>query len=642
MACVVCNADSASFAVTIPEALTLALRHHQGGRLTEAQAIYAKIVAADPTHAQALHLMGVIAHQTGRNALAVDLIHRAIASSPHDAAFHSNLGAALIELRRFDDAITALRHANELRAGYAEALYNLGNALCAGGRVEEAVAKYRSALALAPKDPEMHNNLGAALAELGCLEEAIARFHDALRLRPGYVEALGNLGSALKDEGHVDEAIRIYRETLHLQPGRAYTHSDLLLALHFSNGVEAQVIFREHLRWNDLHAKPHATECAPFPNTADPNRRLRIGYVSPDFREHSVALFSENLLACHDREKVAVYCYAELRRPDPSGFRARIGPTMWRETTGLTDAEVAAQVRRDEIDILVDLAGHTGFHRLLAFARRPAPVQVTYLGYCDTTGLDAMDYRLTDAHADPQENHDHLHSEKLIRLPDCAWCFRPPEAAPEVPAPPAATSGTITFGCFNAVPKITAEILGIWARILNAVPASRLLLKASGLRDGPACARILGILASSGVPAERVTLAPYAPTRAAHLALYGSVDIALDTFPYHGTTTTCEALWMGVPVITLAGKTHVSRVGVSLLTNAGLPELIAHTATDYARLATSLANDDACLSELRATLRGKMKASPLMDAPRFARNIEQAYREMWGTWCAKQNRPAAS
>jgi predicted O-linked N-acetylglucosamine transferase (SPINDLY family) len=309
---------------------------------------------------------------------------------------------------------------------------------------------------------------------------------------------------------------------------------------------------------------------------------------------------------------------------------------VWREIGAVTDADAAELIRRDGIDILVDLAGHTFGNRLLLFARRPAPVQVTYLGYCDTTGMNAIDYRLTDALADPPGTTERLHTERLVRLPDCAWCFRPPEGAPPVSPPPFERTGGITFGCFSAIPKLTEEALRLWSRILLAVPRSRLLLKNVAFREVATQSRIRALLESAGIAADRIELLGPTPDIAGHLATYGHVDIALDTFPYHGTTTTCEALWMGVPVITLAESAHASRVGVSRLTHAGLPEFIAADQDDYARIAVQLAADTNRLADLRSHLRSRMAASPLMDAPRFAQNVEAAYREMWRKWCAEE------
>jgi predicted O-linked N-acetylglucosamine transferase (SPINDLY family) len=721
--------------VTIQQAFELALGHHQSRRLAEAEAIYRQILAVEPRHADALHLLGVIAGQTGRNDLAVDLIGQVIALKPGDFEAYNNLGVVLRDNGQLDEAIVAYRQAIALKPNYAEAHNNLGNALQDKGQADEAVAAYRQAIALSPnyaeayinlgnglldkgqldeaiaayrqavalnphlpaahnnlgnalrdkgqlneaiascrqavalnpRLPAAHNNLGNALQDKGQLDEAIAAHRQAIALKPNYAEAqsnLGNallakgqlnaaiaayrqaialkpnlpqaylnLGTALLDTGHLDEAIAAYRQACALKPNNSEAHSNVALALHYHPGVEARAIAEEHERWQRQHAEPLRPFIKPHANDRDPQRRLRVGYVSADFCEHSVAFFLEGVLACHDAGQVEVFCYANVARPDAVTARLQRLAGHWREISRRADVEVAELIRHDQIDILVDLAGHTAGHRLLLFARQPAPVQVSWLGYPDTTGLQAMDYRLTDALADPPGTTEHLHSEQLIRLPESAWCYRPAAEAPPVSVLPALAAGQITFGCFNALPKISGPQLQLWSGILRDVPGSRLLLKNRGLRDPSTQEHLRARLEEAGVAQERIELVAYARNLAEHLALYSRVDIALDTFPYHGTTTTCEALWMGVPVVTLAGKTHTSRVGVSLLTNAGLSELIARSPEEYAQLAATLAGDLPRLSRLRGTLRGRLEQSPLMDAPRFARDIEAAYRTMWRHWC---------
>ena len=589
-----------SAGVTIPEAFQLAMEHHQAGRLAEAEGIYRQILAVEPNHADALHLLGVIAGQAGRHDVAADLIGKAIALAPADAAFHSNFGLALSEL----------------------------------GRSEEAIGAYRRAIQLNPNFSEAYNNLGVALVEQGRLDEAIVAYDRALQLKPHNAEVHVNLGNALKEQGRLDEAIASYRLALQLKSNQKMAHSNLLLCLHNITGSDLNTLFVEHRKWDEVHAEPLRKLILPHCNDRDPERRLRVGYVSPDFRGHPVAYFAEGVLGSHDRSQVEVYCYADLLREDDISQRLRGCADHWRKITGKADWRVADLIRKDGIDILVDLAGHTACNRLLVFARKPAPVQVTYLGYPNTTGMKAMDYRLTDGYADPPGTTEHLHSEELMRLPGSAWCYRPPEGAPLAGPAPVLNRGYVTFGCFNARPKMTEEMLALWARLLMAVPGSRLLLKNPGFREASVRERAMGMLVKCGMTAERVEFMGKVPSVAGHLATYERVDIALDTYPYHGTTTTCEALWMGVPVITIAGRTHASRVGVSLLTNAGLPELIAGNAEQYVEIAAKLAADIPRLAELRANLRERMAASPLMDTPRFARNVEEAYRQMWRAWCA--------
>ena len=721
--------------LTIEQALQIARQHHQAGQLPQAEALYRQILAQQPHHPDALHLLGVIAYQAGRNDLAVDLIRRALALKPnfgeaygnlgnalraagqldaaiaacrqalallpHHAQAHSNLGVALKAQGQLDAAIAAYRQALALNPHYAEAHSNLGNALKDQGQLDAAIAAYRQALALnpnyaeaygnlgvalqaqgqfaaaiaahrqalalkpnypeahsnlglalqaqgqlaaalaafrqalalQPNFPEAHNHLGNALRAEGQLDAAIAEFRQALALQPNFPEAYSNLGTALQNTGQLDAALAAFRQAVALAPDDAGIHSNFILALHYHPACDAQTIAAEHRHWNLRHAAPLKKFIQPHTNDRNPERRLRIGYVSPDFRGHAVAPMVLPLLAAHDHGPWEIFCYAQVERPDAMTEKFRAVADHWRSTVGLSDERMAGLIRQDQIDILVDLAGHTAGNRLLVFARKPAPVQVNRQGYPNTTGLTAIDYRMTDAHADPPGLSDTLHSEQLLRLPRTNWIYQPPENCPALVPLPAGLP--VTFGCFNNLAKVTEPMLKVWARILAAAPGSRLLLKALGLASPDVRQRVLALFQGEGIAPERVELLGWSQSEAEHLALYQRVAIGLDPFPYHGTTTTCEALWMGVPVITWAGQTHVARVGVSLLTNLGLPELIAENAAEYVRIAAALAGDLPRLSALRATLRQRMAQSPLLDAPRFAREIEAAYRQMWRTWCAQ-------
>ncbi len=754
--------------MTVPQALELALQHHQAGRLAEAEALYRQILAVEPGHADALHLLGVVAHQVGRHDVAVELIRQAISLLPTAPAFFSNLGGAYEKLGRHEEAVTAFRRAIELnpdypeahnnlgnvlriqrqtgeavaafrraiqlRPDYAEALSNLGNALTDQGNLDDAIDAFRQAIHLRPDLPEAFSNLGAALRERGdlddaliCLrralelnpdlpatlnnlsvvlrdlgrdeeavascqralqlrpdyasaynnlglalvkqwrlEEAVVAYRRAIQLQPGYAPAYNNLGLALAHVGHLDAAIEAYNRVIQLKsdlsrvhgqlgkspadqgqipeanptfrnsvrrtPGSAEAHSNLLLILHYPAEADPPSLAAEHRRWDEIHAKPLAGLIGVHGNTRDPERRLRVGYVSPDFREHSVAFFLEGLLSAHDREKVEVFCYADSMGEDGFTARFRGYAAHWRQITGKNDAQVAELIREDGIDILVDLAGHTAGNRLLVFARKPAPVQVTYLGYPDTTGLAAMDYRLTDAQADPPGTTEHLHTEQLVRLPEVLACFRPPDAAPPVRPLPALARGQVTFASFHNMAKLNDRLLEHWATILQQTPHSRLMIVASGLDQISTRQRFIEFFGRHGVGAERLAFTGRA-SLAQYLALHHEVDLMLDSHPFSGHTVSCHALWMGVPMVTLAGASYCSRMVASVLTSVGLPELIAHSPAEYVEIATALAADLPRLAALRSSLRARMAASPLMDAPRFARNVEQAYRQMWRAWC---------
>ena len=370
-----------------------------------------------------------------------------------------------------------------------------------------------------------------------------------------------------------------------------------------------------------------------YANVREAARRLKIGYVSPDFRGHSVAYFVEPLLKGHDRQAVEVFCYAEVTRPDTVTAHLQGLVDHWLVTVGLSDEELAERIRADGIDILVDLAGHTANNRLRVFARKPAPVQVTWLGYPNTTGLEAIDYRLVDAVTDPVGEADAWASETLVRLEGGFLCYGGLKDAPEPTVPPCLKTGTVTFGSFNNPAKVSAATFDAWATLLSRLPQARLLLKGKPFADAATRALFLARLGERGVAAERVELVAWLPGTAAHLALYHRVDIALDPFPYNGTTTTCEALWMGVPVVTLRGDRHAGRVGASLLSQIGLTDLIANSVEEYVEIALALARNPGRLDDLRRALRPRMAASPLCDGRAFARKMEAAFRTMWQVWC---------
>jgi protein O-GlcNAc transferase len=586
--------------MTVRQQLDSAMTHHRAGRLAEAERIYRDVLAQDSNQPDALHMLGVLSGQMGQLDTAVELIRRAIRIKPESALAQNNLGTTLAKQGQIDEAIAALRQAILLKPDYADAYYNLGS----------------------------------ALRETEWLGEAIDCFREAIRIKPDSAEAYNNLGSTLKRIGELDEAITTFREAIRLKPDYTDAHCNLVFALQFHPGYDAKMILEELRRWNQRHAEPLRKFIRPHTNNRDSDRRLRIGYVSADFRIHSVSRFLLPLLCHHDHGAFEIICYSDVLKSDGVTDRLRACSDRWENIVGWTDERAADKVREDEIDILVDLAGHTGGNRLRVFARRPAPVQVSYLGYPGTTGLSEIDYRLTDSLADPPGKTESLHSEKLWRLPVCNWCFSEPEDDPTVGPLPAEAGGSICFGTFNNFAKASPTIMDLWAEIVIATPLSRLLIKSRGLGDKSVREQIYRRFASRGVQPDRLEIRGHEPNVVSHLAAYNRMDIALDTFPYHGTTTTCEALWMGVPVVSLAGQTHVSRVGVSLLNSVGLPELIAQMQKEYVEIAIELAKDLPRLAKLRHMLRPRMRASPLMDAPRFARNIESAYREMWRDWCA--------
>lgn len=546
---------------------------------------------------------------------------------------YNNLGNALSVLGRMPEAIAFYERALTLRPDNATVHNNLANTLVRIGQAQEAMAHYRRALRHRPESAHIHNNLGNVLATLGKAREAIIHYQKAVALRPDNAEAHGNLANALAACGRADEACERFERALALAPNDAATYSNLLLVLNANARFDAAAVYVAHRRYAERFEDPLKPSWPRHANDRSPERPLRIGYVSADLRRHSVAWFIEPVLAHHDREQFEIYAYHGHEIEDEVSDRLRAHVTRWRRLVGLADADVARGIQEDGIDVLVDLSGHTAMNRLPVFARKPAPVQVTWLGYPNTTGLTSMDYRITDRFADPDGMTEPFHTETLWRLPQSFSCYRPPAPAPAVGAAPRAETGVVTFGSFNNRSKIGPEVVALWARVLRGVPGSRLLLKGKGYDDESVRQALVDGFRAHGVGGERLQLAGGNDSHLEHLRHYHRIDIALDPFPYNGTTTTCDALWMGVPVITLAGATHVARVGVSLLSHLGLTDWIAGSPQDYVEIAARRAVDAQGLGELRRQLRARMASSPLTDAGAFTRHLESAYRSLWRRWC---------
>jgi predicted O-linked N-acetylglucosamine transferase (SPINDLY family) len=513
----------------------------------------------------------------------------------------------------------------------AEEWHRLGVAAYQHGNHQAAAEHIGRAIALRPDQAIFHSNLGNVLKDLGQPDNAVASYERALELNPDLALVHNNLAVALSAQGNLDDAIGSYRRALELNPDLVQAHSNLLYSLNFCPGYDARSVYEEHRRWDQRYAEPLAKSIQYHVQDRSPHRRLRVGYVSPDFRQHPVGLFMLPILARHDPENFEIYCYSSVARPDEITENCCAHAQVWRSVVGQSDEEVAQAIRHDQIDILVDLTMHMPGNRLLVFARKPAPVQVTYLAYCGTTGLSTIDYRLTDPYLDPPDGCDRWYSEESIRLPETYWCFPERGDDPAVGPLPAETAGHVTFGCLNNFCKVTAPTLDAWVRLLVEMPSARLLLHAHTGRHRD---RLREQLAQQGVAADRLDFVGYLPT-AEYLRAYNRIDIALDPFPLGGGTTTCDALWMGVPVVTLAGEAAVGRGGLSILSNVGLTELVARDVSGYVKIACDLARDKVRLADLRGGLRNQMRKSPLMNARRFTQNVEAAYRQMWQRWCAK-------
>jgi protein O-GlcNAc transferase len=599
------------------------------GLLEEAAACQRRALDLNPSYAPASMNLGTVLQAQEKIADAIGCYRRAIELMPSVAEGHFNLGTALQQSGQGDAALASYRRAIELRADYAEAFTNLGNLLKECGALREAAECHAQAVRLKPQFVEGHLNLGTALKEQGLLDEALAAYRRVLELKPDLAATYSAVGSLLKDQGKAPEAINWYRRAMELKPGLVPAHSNLIYALPFCPGYDAAAIFEECRRWNERHAARLTAAALPHANDRTPDRRLRVGYVSPDFRDHCQSFFTLPLLSHHDHSEFEIFCYADVPRPDQITERVKSHADVWQPVASIGDAQLAELIREDQIDILVDLTMHMAGSRLLMFARKPAPVQFCWLAYPGTTGLTAIDYRLTDPQLDPPGMFDRYYSEESIRLPETFWCYDPLTYEPQVNALPAMNSGNTTFGSLNNFCKVNADVLKLWARVLLAVERSRLMLLTE---EGSHREATLEIFQREGIGRERIMFVTPRP-RSEYLKLYHQIDIGLDTLPYNGHTTSLDALWMGVPVVTLVGQTVVGRAGLSQLTNVGLSELVAHSEEEFVKIAASLAGDLPRLSKLRGEVRERMAHSPLMDAPRFARNVEAAYRAAWKLWC---------
>ncbi len=676
--------------------LTDAMDHHRAGRFARAETLYRRVLSADSRQPKALYSFGVLALQTRQDELAAELLNRSSEVEPENLACLNNLGEAYRRLGRRLDAVKTLTQALSLKPDFAEGFFNLALVLRDNGELQGAIIYLERAVDLKPEVFLFHSELAGLLHRVGAPGRAVGHCYCALTLAPGSIDALLSLsgvllelgrtegailacrraldvdpnnalalaslsaalfdeqkheesvtacrraieidpnvwqahfqlGNALVGHGEIEAALDCYRRTIEIWPAQQVAHSNLVFLLSYVPGVDTEVIGKEARTWAERHASPLAPSIAAHSNDRSRDRRLRIGYVSPDFREHAVASFVLPLLAHHDRTGYEAICYSSVRHPDSTTERLRARADGWRNITGVGDAEVADLVRSDGIDVLVDLAMHSGGGRPLLFARKPAPIQICWLAYVGTTGMPTMDYRITDPYLERPGVDASWCTEKPLMLPDTFWCYGPLEAAPDVNELPALSLGHVTFGSQHSFHKIHRGVLALWARVLRSVQGSCLVMHAP---EKPQ-AGMLELFEREGVDANRIEFLPRRP-RNEYLRAYHRVDISLETFPYNGATTSLDAWYMGVPVLSLLGQTPVGRAGLSIASNLGLPEFVATSEDDYVKAAVAFAEDLGRLSELRAGLRDRMHQSPLMDTARFARNLENAYRYAWTTWC---------
>ncbi len=609
------------------------------GHSNEAIAHLQQAINIKPDYTDAQINLGVLLHKKGNFPNAIEIYQKILSYKPDSAEAYCNLGSVFADQGKIEKAITAYRQAIKNSESLTEAYYNLGNALQMQGRLDEARCVYLQALAIRPDYSDAHNNLGNVLQAQGELSDAEVHLKSALALNPDNADIYNNLGNVYKHQSQLNEAITYYRQALKLKPEYFDAHSNLLYAL----SSEPDCAQSEYLIEARRYGEKALALARPFRSWVTYNKnstiqRLRIGLVSGDLKSHPVGYFIESILGHLNREQFELVVYSTKNQEDD--LTARIKPyfSAWNLIARMSDEEAARKIREDGIELLIDLAGHTAFNRLPLFAWKPAPVQVSWLGYFASTGLPGMDYLLADPVSVPDSSRSAF-TEEICYLPDTRLCFTPPTEGDRVAVSglPAERNGYITFGCFQTLSKLGDDVLSLWSQIMNALPQTRLRLQNKQMGCQKTREQLRNRLAQFGIAQERVSLLGHV-SRSEYLAAHAEVDFVLDTFPYPGGTTTCEALWMGVPTLTLAGETMLARQGASLLTAAGLPEWVATNADEYVAKAVAFSQKLSHLSALRKRLRGQVKSSPLFDANRFARNLEAALRTMWDSRRPETNR----
>ena len=643
-----------------------ALALHRALQHDDAERIYSRVRAGYPRDFDAWFLSGAMAFQRGGHLeKAVELLEKARKIKPDSTECRMFLGMALADLGRFAEAEPHLSRALKKAPHQAEAWENLARCQRASGHWSDALESLGKFVALQPANAAAHEQLGELTAIAKGFPAAEAHFRKAAEIDPSMAVAWSNLGlSLIEQSGRVaegmecfdralqadpfltiasasralglmrlyktEESLDLHNSILWMEPGNARVLSARNMLLNYLSGQDRHAAFEAH---KEFGMQFPTDEFQVFFNPAEPEKKLRVGFVSPDLRHHSVAFFLKPILANLDPERIQTILYHCHHAQDATSAELRALAGKWTSLHGLDDELALETIRKDAPDILIDLAGHSSMNRLPLFAKNPAPVQITYLGYPNTTGLPAIGYRLVDAITDPEGEAEAFSSEKLLRFSNCAWTYEPPADAPEPEMTNAAAP--ITFGSFNNFLKVTGETLAAWAQILEKVPGSRLLIKSPYLEDPEVSASVREKLAAAGIASDRVELLGFFENPADHLAAYSRVDVALDTFPYNGTTTTCEALWMGVPVVSLAGDRHAARVGLSLLAAVGHADWTAENVDAYIEKAVTLAGDRPLRESLRQSLRDDVSKSPLLDYGGQAARFEAALRQAWLEWCGR-------
>jgi protein O-GlcNAc transferase len=604
----------------------------QQDRLAEAVVNYRQALRLRPDFVDAHYNLGNVLREQDKLAEAMISYQQTLVLKPDHVEAHNNLSNVLQSLGQLEEAAASLRAALRISPQYVEAHVNLGNILKELGRADEAAASFRQAISLRPDYVEAHVNLGNVLKDRGRALEAIASYREALKLNPRLAVVYANLGNAFKDCGRLDEAVGNLRKAIELEPGFALAYSNLIFTMLYDSELSPAELYEASREFAASFEAPHIGNWPRHGNSCASGRRLKIGYVSADFRNHALASFFEQVIENHDHSKFETYCYYNHTIQDYVTERLRKLSDHWLQCTSLNDEQLASRIQADGIDILVDLSGHTAGNRLPVFARKPAPVQVTWMGYCGTTGLSAMDYRFTEIYLDPEGMSERYYTEKFVYLPSALVIFQSEPGAPEVNGLPALSGEGFTFACLNNPSKLNERVIALWARILQAVPGSRLML---GNAKATEEKWLLELFARHGVGSERLLLQPRVGILD-YLALHHQIDLALDPFPYNGGTTTLHSLWMGVPVLTLAGDRTVSRVGASIMNGFGLSRFVAESEEAYFERAVELSRDLTELGGLRHGLRACIAANSTCDAAGYTRAVEAAYQNMWQHWCEQR------
>jgi predicted O-linked N-acetylglucosamine transferase (SPINDLY family) len=599
--------------------------YHRGGNLRAALTQFRACVQANSNHANGYFNLGTVASKVG-DLLSAEAAFRAVTQmEPQVGQAHLRLGDVLLRLGRIQDGLVEFQRYSAAYPADPRGLYNLALALANDAKPADAQEALHKALKLKPDYAEAHNALGLALEMLGRKDDALFHYLKAVELKPDLADAWSNMGTNLVEQSRTAEATDCYRKSLAARPDAPAIHGNLLLTLNYDSRLSPEQVRDEHLAWAARFASP--VQPPPVPHLPhDPERKLRIGYVSADFRDHTVAGFIEALLTHHDRDRFEVFAFPNVPRPDATTEKLKGLADHWKPIFGVTEDEAATRIEADKIDVLVDLGGHTAGNRLLTFAYHPAAVQATVFGYPNTTGVGAMDFRITDAISDPPGMTEAFYTETLLRLPDLPWVYRPPAEASAVTPLPAASRKGFTFGCLNNAAKISDACVDAWTKLIQGAPGSKLVLLAG--QSPSALKKLADRFARAGILRERIELINRLP-RDQYFERYSTFDLALDPFPYNGGVTTCDALWMGVPVLTVAGTNYVSRQGVLQMTRVGLPEFVAESADALPALGKLWMGKRDELAAIRAGLRDRLSASPLCDATKYVRNLEAALRAEW-------------